>query len=259
MDSRIAELEAFFKSSYGLAANQIEVYSATRQNVTEEKLVGLTDDIRRVSWNPYSIVFLFVLSHGVLVQGPPSGEDLLIVASNTPPNPSSVDRGRLLGSSLLRAFAGMGHDSVAFAFFDTCNSGILDEFNSQFAFLFSEMQIRATALASSSAIGNSYGFSLLRHLSTGGKTRHRRALRALSWCGLSRFKTKQPRSVVTDDSLCLDGIGPKTGLLILLPDFSRRNSEDHRRRCQRSFQGGANSPVLSKAHSHCGTASTRAS
>jgi hypothetical protein len=220
---RIQDLEAMFRKSYRLGPNQIKIYSSETRSDTEQALAHLTADIRLASIAPNSIVFVFVLSHGVSVTGPPRGHDLVIVASNTPKEPKSFDSGRMLGSDVLQALATIGPGSVAFAFFDTCYSGALDQFNAQFASVFDQLTVRATALASSSSANKAYGFEFTKGLVSWWNSKRDNKLSCTSAVELGKelkLKNQTPKVVLSDDDLCLNSIGPNSAILILLPEHS---------------------------------------
>jgi hypothetical protein len=95
------------------------------------------------------------------------GEDLIIVASDTPGTATTANSDRVLGSEFFRELLAIGKQSIVFAFFDTCSSGSLKNVSEYFQGSFNLRWDRIVSVASSGASQESYNFeftdALLQH------------------------------------------------------------------------------------------------
>lgn len=216
--SRITELTKFFQDNYALSQDQIHIYSNQTGNADEQSLLQLQRDITFIARSERSIVFLFVLTHGKVIDSLDFGQDLLVVASNTPGTAATGDKGRVLGSEFLKGLGSVGEHSIIFAFFDTCSSGALQLTGDRLLSYFLLKHQRVVAISSSGANQLSYDFSFTSALLKRWQDQVNGCDYANNLVNQLPLTGQNLRLISGDDQVCINGVNPTKALLFILSD-----------------------------------------
>jgi hypothetical protein len=237
---RVEDLQKFFRDSYGLQPDrprqpgQFHVYAdfppyGKKGDMTEDRLRTIPDSIASFIGKAKTIVFLFVLSHGIAVPTD-DGSDLVIVGSDTPPDTrpdALLGSDRLFGRDIFRALLNIHQHSVVFVFFDTCSSGALQNAGLSIFTLFRYKRVRIVSLASSHSSEESYNFDF-----TEGLLHYWDALKPARRCetidNLAQDLPSQdedPQVLVSDGQAgdgpaCMNAIGPREGAVFVVPGYA---------------------------------------
>jgi hypothetical protein len=221
-DARADDIIAFFRNAYKLPDAQIHLYSDRTKNATERDLRALPQAIQTIAGDDRSVVFLFVMSHGLVVPSNEFPQDLLIVASDTPADAGANQPDRIFGSRFFSRFLGVGEESVIFAFFDTCSAGALSSAGDNFENLFRTRHQRVVAIASSNADQDSYDFAFTRALLSRWREDpvgdDKKCLRADSLQDEIKLPGQEIRAVLKDSEMCLNSINNRNAMLFVLPN-----------------------------------------
>jgi hypothetical protein len=217
VDERVKEIRSYFERTYDLEDEQFHIATGI-DDTSEAAIKGqFFDELDAV--DEHSIVFFFLLSHGVKTTGSRFvAEDLIVIASDTPEITEEQTYGRITGEEILRAISKVGENSVVFAFFDTCNSGAIAQISNRFEAALDFKLIRVFALASSGAEQTSYNFEFTHNVLTQLEVQRDDCVYADPFRDILRGVSREnqiPELIVRFDDLCINGISPGKGVMFL--------------------------------------------